>query len=84
MKDGFKILLNIIVNGSPQLGGEDRDLGDYVNTLNINDGEKLVEFYIRTERMKQEIYLQKDTSGQDKKLVQRFLLLLVKVPQYKM
>ena len=47
-KDSFEILTRIIINGSPQLGGDDRDLGEYVRGFIIEDGEELVEFYIKT------------------------------------
>ena len=36
---GFDILTKIIVKGSPQLGGEERDLTKYVDELAIKDGE---------------------------------------------
>ena len=34
-KDGFKMITNSIVSGSPQLSGEEMDLTEYVSTLEI-------------------------------------------------
>ena len=45
-KGGFDILTKIIIKGIPQLGGDERDLVQYVKDLKIQDGEKLVEFII--------------------------------------
>ena len=72
-KDGFDILTNIIVNGSPQLGGDEMDLADYVKELQIQDGEELVEFYHRTKPMEYEIGLQRDKTGQLQRLTRAFL-----------
>ena len=44
--DGFDILLNIIQKGSPQLGGDERDLSQYVDSFTVQDGEELMEFFI--------------------------------------
>ena len=65
-KDGFAILTKITINGSPQLGGNDRDLTEFVRELKIEDGEEVVEFYIKTQQMLQEIMLQNYQNGQDK------------------
>ena len=56
-KDGFKILTRIIINGSPHLGDDDRDLGEYVREPTIEDREKSVEFYLKTQQILQEITL---------------------------
>ena len=52
---GFIIFFKIIKELSPQLGGEFRDLQEYVKTLRINDGEPVLEFYLRAVKMSQEI-----------------------------
>ena len=83
-KDGFDILTRIILKGSPQLGGEERDLTIYVEGLAAQDGEELVEFYHRTKTMEYEISLQKDQTGQHQRLTRRFLQQLQKVPDYKL
>ena len=83
-KDGFDILTRIIVTGSPQLGGAERDLTKYVEELVIKDGEELIEFYHRTKTMEYEISLQKDQTGQHQRLTRRFLQQLQKIPEYKM
>ena len=41
-EDGFNLLTKVFFNGRPQLGGEERYLYIYVATLQIYDGEKLV------------------------------------------
>ena len=82
-KDGFEILTKIIINGSPQLGGDERDLTEYVNTLEICDGDEIVEYYFRAQEMYQEIKLQQDQSGQEQRLTKRFLEQLQRVPEYK-
>ena len=63
LDNGFQLLWTIVQNSSPQLGGDARDLQKYVTTLKINDGEALLEFYIRALEMLQEIEIQKDTTG---------------------
>ena len=83
-KDGFNILTKIIVKGSPQLGGKERDLAVYVEGLIIQDGEELVEFYDRAKTMEYEIGLQKDQIGQHQILTRRFLQELQKIPEYKL
>ena len=58
--DGFNILQNIVFTGSPQLGGEERDMYTYVNSLTIILDEYLMNFYYRSKTMEQEIKLQQD------------------------
>ena len=82
-QDGFKLLTTIITLGSPQLGGIERNLIKFVDNLKITDGEQLVEFYLRAKKMYQEITLQKDQTGQDKRLTRQFLDELNKVSDYK-
>ena len=38
-EDGFKLLIEIITNGSPQVGGEARDLIAYTSSLDDENGE---------------------------------------------
>ena len=45
--NGFRILHQIICLGSPQLGGEERYLYNYVLTLIITPNEDLISFYHR-------------------------------------
>ena len=82
-KDGFDILNNIIIKGSSQLGGDERDLVNYMKELKIQDGEKLVEFYHRAKTMEYEIELQQDQTGQLKRLSRMFLQQLQVIPTYK-
>ena len=82
-KDGFDILVKIIIKGSPQLGGDERDLVNYVKDLKIQDGEKLVEFYHRAKPMEYKIKLQQDQTGQLKRLTRMFLQQLQVIPEYK-
>ena len=82
-KDGFDILTRIMVTGSPQLGGIERDLTKYVEELVIKEGEELIEFYHRTKEMEYEINLQKDQTGQSQRLTRRFLQQLQKISEYK-
>ena len=62
-KDGFNLLTKIIIKCSPQLGGDERELVNYVNELQIQDGEEIVEFYHRANKMECEIELQQDETG---------------------
>ena len=80
-KDGFAILTRIIINGSPQIGGDDRDLTEFVRELKIEDGEEVVEFYIKAQQILQDITLQNDQSGQDKRLTKKFLEQLQRIPE---
>ena len=83
-KDGFAILTKIIINGSPQFGGDDRDLTEFIRELKIEDGEEVVEFYINPQQMLQEITLQNDQSSHEKRLIKKFLEQLQRIPEYKM
>ena len=82
-KDGFDILTKIIIKGSPQLGGDERDLVNYMKELKIQDGEGLVEFYHRAKTMEYEIELQQDQTGQLRRLTRMFLQQLQVIPEYK-
>ena len=44
---GFQMLFETITSMSPQLGGQYRDLQQYVDTLVIADGEPVLEYYLR-------------------------------------
>lgn len=57
-KDGFDILTKSITKRSPQLGGDERFLVNYVKELQIHDGEELVEFYHKAKTMEYKIKLQ--------------------------
>ena len=46
-EDGFAILLKIIQTGSPHLVREAMDIIQYIATLKIINGGKLVEYYTR-------------------------------------
>ena len=65
--------MKIIINRSPQLGDDERDLNNYVDTLKIDNGKSLIDFYNRAQTIQQEITLQQDESGQEKRLVRKFL-----------
>ena len=58
------MMYEIIKSLSSQLGGEYRDIQQYVETLGITDG-KPVEYYLRALRMSQEMQLQADKTGQN-------------------
>ena len=73
---GFELMFSIIGKLSPQLGGHARDLEVYVNTLKVSDGEPVLDFYIRALKMYNEISLQKDSTGQQNRLIRRFVSLL--------
>ena len=72
-QSGFKIIYEIIKSLSPQLGGEYRDMQQYVETLKISDGETVREYYLRTLRISQEIQLQADNIGQTNQLIHQFV-----------
>ena len=56
----FKALFAIIKQLSPQLGGEFRDLQEFVKALKINDGGPVLDCYLRDLKMSQEINIQSD------------------------
>ena len=56
--DGFNILQKLVFTDSPQLGGEERYLYEFVNTLTIIIDEYLYSLYHRAKTMEQEITLQ--------------------------
>ena len=72
-KSGFKIMYEIIKSLSPQLGGEYRDMQQYVEILKISDGETVREYYLRALRMSQEIQLQADNIGHSNQLIRQFV-----------
>ena len=72
------------MKGSPQLGGEERDLAIYVDDLKIQDAEELVEFYHSAKTIEYEIGLQKDQISQHQILTRMFLQELQKIPEYKL
>ena len=76
--------MNIVQAGSPHLGGEARDLIQYVATLKIVNGERLVEYYTRAKEMEIEIAVQKDETGQSNRLTQRFMKQLASINEYKL
>ena len=73
---GFEMLFKIVKKLSPQLGGHAKDLEPFVNSLKISEGEPVLEFYTRALRMSQEISLQQDETGQNNRLIRRFVHLL--------
>ena len=79
---GFKILFTIVKELSPQLGGELRDLQDYVKSLKIIDGEPVMDYYLRALKMSQEIDIQRDQKGQHNRLIKIFISLLFAVPAF--
>ena len=73
MSCGFYLLFEIVTKMSPQLGGHARDLETYVRSLQVFDGEPLLEYYMRALHMFAEIDIQKDQTGQSNKLIFRFV-----------
>ena len=80
--DGFVILSHIITRGCPHLGGIGLDLYTLVDQLKFNEGESLISFYQSALTIITEIQLQDDETGQESRLIRRFIELLYKVPQY--
>ena len=56
--DEFNILQKLVLTGSPQLGGDERDIYEVVNTFTIITDVYLVNLYHRAKRMEQEITLE--------------------------
>ena len=79
---GFKVLFAIIKQLRPQLGGEFKDLQEYTKILRINGGELVLEYYLRDLKMSQEMNTQGDKTGQNNRLIQRFIALLFAVPAF--
>ena len=48
---GFGLFFSMILKMRPQLGGHVRDLEKYVMSLNISDGEPVLDYYLRALRM---------------------------------
>ena len=67
---------------SPQLGGQYRDLQAYVDTLVISEGEPVLYYYLRALKMSQEIRTQKDKTGQNNRLIRRFVTLLFQIKSF--
>ena len=82
MEDGFQLLIKIVIKASPQLGGESRDLTEFVKSLTIINGEPLVEYYLRALKIQNEIKLQQDRTGKHNDLIQQFVNNLFVLPQY--
>ena len=78
-RDGFQLLWILISKGSPQLGGFARDLQAYVQTLEMIDGEPIIDFYLRATDMWNEIEIQQDKTGQANRLIFRFVTLLSEI-----
>ena len=66
---GFKALFAIINQLSPHLGGEFRDIQEYVKAMKINDGEPVLEYYLRVLKMPQETNIQSDKTGQSNRII---------------
>ena len=81
-EDGFLLLTKIVVKASPQLGGESRDLTDLIKSLTTNNGELLVDYYLRTLKMQAEIILQQDKTGKNNDLIRQFVNNLFILPSY--
>ena len=54
----------------------------YVETLKIIDGEPVLEYYLRALRMSQEIQLQADNTGQNNRLIRRFVTQLFNIKSF--
>ena len=80
--NGFQAFFYIIKNLSPQLRGSYRDLQNFVNTLTIIEGEPVLNCYLRAHCMSVEIKLQKDNTGQQNRLIQRFIAQLFNVQAF--
>ena len=80
--DGFNILQKLVFTDSPQLGGEERDLYEFVNTLTIIIDEYLYSLYHRAKTMEQEITLQQDQSGHHNRLIKNIIDLIACIPQF--
>ena len=73
---GFDLLFTIIIKISPQLGGYARDLELYVTSLKFSDREPVLDYYLRALRVFKNIPLQQDFTGQNNRLIRRFVILL--------
>ena len=80
MKCDFKVFFTIILSQhSLRLGGEYKDLQEYVNQLMILDVKPILDFYLQAPNM---IKLQEDIKGQDNQLIRRFIALLFNVKPF--
>jgi hypothetical protein len=76
VKDGFKLLRELIFQLSPQLDGIFIDFGTSIASLTILNGEHLSEFYSRVQDLSHEICLANLPDGNAAALHHRFLFLL--------
>ena len=75
-KCGFKLFIKLVSKLSPQLGGPACDLEVYVKTLKISNGEPVLDFYTMALIVSNKIKLQQDHTGQNNRLIRRFVHLL--------
>ena len=80
--DGFNILQKLVFTGRSQLGGEERNMYEFINTLTIIHAEYLVNLYHRAKTMEQEIILQQDKNGHHNRLVKKFIDLISCIPHF--
>jgi hypothetical protein len=76
MKDGFKILRDLLFQLSPQLDGPFIDFGSAISSLQLHNGEHLNEFYSRTQELAREIHIANLPDGNTAALHYHFLSLL--------
>ena len=60
IKDVFKLLTTIVIQAIPQLQHEYRDLTDLVKSLIVNNGELIVDYYLRAVKIQNESTLPQD------------------------
>lgn len=71
-KCGFDPIFNLIGQLSPHIGDNLINLQTYVNTLKIHDGESVLPYYLCTVTISEIIFPQKDSTGQNNRLIYRF------------
>ena len=64
---GFDMLFRIITAMRPELGGQYRDLQQYVDTINIADGE--LDYYLKALEMSEKIQTQNNKTCQNNRLI---------------
>ncbi len=76
MKDGFKILRDLLFQLSPQLDGPFIDFGSAISSLRLHNGKHLNEFYSHTQELAKEIHIANLPDGNTAALHYHFLSLL--------
>ena len=81
--DGFELLLHIAKSNSPHLGGDATDLNKFVDSLQFQPSETLLEFYHDAIKIHNELEATQETFGHRHRLTFKFCELLYNTAEYR-